>query len=335
MTLEQMLKRVLRRLLPAVDVVLVVGVFLSALLLKIIRRAGLERMPLSRSVLFNIGIVPVRKHYYEPLVDPNDFKNGAKVRELTGIDWNVAEQLQILKSFRTESELHDLPRKKSHPLDYYVDNGVFEAGDAEYWYNLIRLIKPARIFEVGSGHSTLLAAKAIARTRAEVAQYSCKHVCIEPFESPWLEQIGVTVIRKRVEEVGSAFFSELTERDILFIDSSHIIRPRGDVLFEYLELLPTLKPGVVVHIHDIFSPREYPDEWVLKKVLFWNEQYLLEAFLTANREWKIIGALNYLRHNHFDELRGKSPFLRSKDEPGSFYIQRRAQNPASQSIFAS
>ena len=232
----------------------------------------------------------------------------------------------ILASFHTENELSDLPRNKPRTLGFYVDNGAFEAGDAEYWYNLIRLLKPARIFEVGSGNSTLLAARAIARTRAEAPQYSCRHVCIEPFEAPWLEQLGVEVVRKRVEEVGTAFFRELQKNDILFIDSSHVIRPRGDVLFEYLELLPSLNPGVVVHLHDIFSPREYPEEWVLKKVLFWNEQYLLEAFLTANSEWKIIGALNYLRHNHFEPLRAKSPFLTPKDDPGSFYIQRREKS---------
>jgi hypothetical protein len=315
--------RILKRLLPAIDVIVVAGVYLSALLLRAVRRAGVERMPLSRWALFSVGVFPVRKHYYEPLVDPQDFRRVGRERKLSGIDWNVAEQLQILKSFRTESELRDLPRNKQRAFDFYVDNGAFEAGDAEYWYNLIRLLKPARIFEVGSGNSTLLAARALSRTRAEDPQYSCRHICIEPFEAPWLERFGVEVVRKRVEEVGVAFFSELKENDILFIDSSHVIRPRGDVLFEYLELLPSLNPGVVVHLHDIFSPREYPDEWVLEKVLFWNEQYLLEAFLTANAEWKIIGALNFLQHNRFEELRAKSPFLRSEDEPGSFYIQRR------------
>ena len=79
--------------------------------------------------------------------------------------------------------------------------------------------------------------------------------------------------------------------DILFIGSSHVIRPQGDVLFEYLELLPTLKRGVIVHVHDIFSPRDYPQSWLLDEVRLWNEQYLLEAFLTDNEHWKSNGII--------------------------------------------
>ena len=107
--------------------------------------------------------------------------------------------------------------------------------------------------------------------------YTCKHVCIEPYEMPWLEKTGVTVIRKKIEDVEISFFSELADCDILFLDSSHIIRPQGDVLFEYLQLLPSLNKGVIVHIHDIFSPRNYSNEWLMGDIRFWNEQYLLEA----------------------------------------------------------
>ena len=130
------------------------------------------------------------------------------------------------------------------------------------------------------------------------------------------------VVRKRVEELEVAFFSQLEADDLLFIDSSHVIRPQGDLVFEYLELLSTLKPGVVVHIHDIFSPRDYPAAWVKDEVRLWNEQYLLEAFLTGNREWQIIGALNFLHHNHHDQLRATFPRLTRDCEPGSFYIQK-------------
>ncbi len=139
---------------------------------------------------------------------------------------------------------------------------------------------------------------------------------------PWLEKTEVTVIREKVENVDISFFSELGEGDILFIDSSHIIRPEGDVLFEYLQLLPTLKKGVIVHVHDIFSPRNYPEVWLRDDVRFWNEQYLLEAFLTHNASWDVIGSLNYLHHNHYEELKKVCPFLTQDREPGSFYLQK-------------
>lgn len=111
--------------------------------------------------------------------------------------------------------------------------------------------------------------------------------------------------------------------DILFIDSSHMIRPQGDVLFELLELLPTLRPGVMVHFHDIFTPKDYPEEWVMGIHRFWNEQYLLEAFLTNNSDWKIVLAANYLKHKHFTELQTACPNLTEEHEPGSMYLERK------------
>lgn len=228
----------------------------------------------------------------------------------------------MLGLFTFSQELFDLPKAKQDTLAFYLNNGAFESGDAEYWYQIIRAIKPKRIFEVGSGNSTLMAVKAINKNHEEDPSYTCEHVCIEPYEMPWLEKTGVSVIRKKVEDVELSYFAKLQENDILFIDSSHIIRPQGDVLFEYLELLPSLNKGVIVHVHDIFSPKNYLKEWLTDEVRFWNEQYLLEAFLSHNTSWKIIGALNFLHHNHYEELKLVASFLSHEREPGSFYIQK-------------
>ncbi|MHB8108795.1 MAG: class I SAM-dependent methyltransferase [Syntrophorhabdaceae bacterium] len=291
--------------------------------MKIIRKAGVWRMPLCKRALMRVGVFPIREHYHEPLFDGRMLRHPLdQNRNLPGIDWNIAEQLDLLKSFCFHEELKEVSIEKVDDLTFHINNDFFESGDAEYLYNLIRLKKPARIIEIGSGNSTLMAIKAIKKNREENEGYRCKHLCIEPYERPWLEKTGVTVIRQRVEDVDKALFAELGEGDILFIDSSHIIRPQGDVLFEYLELLPSLQTGVIVHIHDIFSPRDYLREWIIDEVRLWNEQYLLEAFLTNNRDWKIIGALNYLHHNHFERLAEKCPFLRRDREPGSFYMEK-------------
>lgn len=291
--------------------------------LKWIRTVGIAKFPRCKEVLMRVGVFPIWNHYYEPLFDCSVLSKPLDDdRNLPGIDWNVFGQLEILEKFNYTDEFKDVSRAKVDERHFYMDNGSFVSGDAEYLYNLIRLKKPARIFEIGSGHSTLMARKAVIRNMEETPGYQCKHLCVEPYEAPWLESAGVTVIRQKVEEVGVALFTELDSGDILFIDSSHMIRPQGDVLFEFLELLPTLKKGVIVHIHDIFSPKDYLKKWVVDDVMFWNEQYLLEAFLTCNRDWKIIGALNYLQHNHFDLLRAKCPFLTPDREPGSFYIER-------------
>jgi predicted O-methyltransferase YrrM len=228
----------------------------------------------------------------------------------------------LLRELRYAAELPDLTAPAAGAGEFRLGNGSFESGDAEFLYQLIRARKPRRIFEIGSGYSTLLAARAIRRNRQEMRGYECRHLCVEPFEAKWLEGLGIAVLRKRVEDVGIELFAELQADDLLFIDSSHIIRPQGDVVHEYLELLPILRPGVIVHVHDVFSPRDYPRQWVLDHMWLWNEQYLLEAFLTGNDSWRVIGALNLLHHRYFDELRRACPYLTRDREPGSFYIQR-------------
>jgi hypothetical protein len=162
---------------------------------------------------------------------------------------------------------------------------------------------------------------ALQENRKEAA--ACEHVCIEPFEVPWLDAEEVTVLRRKVEEVDLEIFGQLEDGDILFIDSSHIIRPEGDVLFEYLEVLPSLNKGVIVHVHDIFSPRNYPEYWLVNRVRFWNEQYLLEAFLSNNDSWEIVAALNHLHHDYPDDLKEVCPFLRPDLEPKSFYLRKK------------
>lgn len=317
------MKELILKLLPFADMILVPFVYPAAWLLKNIRRTGVHRLPFCKSALMTVGVFPIRNHYYEPQFDNRNPKpDFSQDRNLPGIYWNISGQLKMLERFKFSEELTDIPQEKPGTLQFYFNNGAFESGDAEYWYQLIRTIKPRKIFEVGSGNSTLMAIKAICRNNEDDPNYKCKHICIEPYETIWLEDAGVSVVRKKVEEVELSFFSELRENDILFIDSSHIIRPQGDVLFEYLELLPSLNKGVIVHIHDIFSPKNYLRPWLVDEVRFWNEQYLLEAFLTHNNSWTILGALNYLHHNHHENLKSVSPYLTTEREPGSFYIKK-------------
>ena len=319
------MRALMRLLLPLADLALVPFVAMAALLLRGVRRIGIRRLPASRNTLLDLGVYPLRAHYYEPQFDNRQPRRPFTAeRALPGIDWNAAGQLRELARMTFAAELADLPVQPTGGLDFHLDNGAFASGDAEAWYQTIRVRKPRRIFEIGSGHSTRMALRALARNRAEDPAYACKHVCVEPYEMPWLEQTGVTVVREKVEELDVAFFAELEADDILFIDSSHVIRPQGDVLYEYLELLPTLRPGVIVHVHDIFSPRDYLPQWLVGDIRFWNEQYLLEAFLTGNDQWEIVAALNWLHHNHYDALRAVAPHLRPEREPGSFYLRRKA-----------
>lgn len=298
--------------------------FLSALWLKLIVKYGTGK--LEKQIFNQIGVLPVIDHYYQPLINPRKHlvRSLRTDRNLPGIDLNVDEQLALLSKFDYSVELTNFPLNKTHPHTFHYNNDSYGPGDAEYLYSMIRHFKPRRIIEIGSGASTLMAQNAVKTNGIKDAGYSCDHICIEPYEQPWLEELGVEVIRKRVETINIDNFQELEAHDILFIDSSHIIRPQGDVLFEYLEILPTLKSGVLIHIHDIFTPKDYKDEWVYNNVL-WNEQYLLEAFLTFNEKFKVVAALNYLSHNFSKELAAKCPVYAGQTgcEPGAFWVMRK------------
>jgi len=296
------------KLAPAIDVLMCPVVLLSALALKLVRRIGVNLMPISRKIFLGVGVFPIEDHYYEPLFNPAHLNaDFAKPRELPAINWNTESQISFLGALA--------PFAREVPM---LPNGAFSGADADFWYCLIRFLKPRRIIEVGCGYSTRLAIKALAENGAE-----CLHICIEPYEQPWLEKSGAKILRKRLEDVDKSMFRELHADDILFIDSSHIIRPQGDVLTEVLEILPLLAPGVVVHFHDIFSPRHYHYKWVAEEVRLWNEQYLLEAFLSHNCQWEILGALNYLKHEYHDALKSVCQSLTADQEPGSFYIRRK------------
>jgi hypothetical protein len=308
------------------DLVLSPVTFFSALWFKFIRSGTVKSMPVSNAIFMYIGVLPIRDHYYQPMINAGKHlrKPLGEDRDLPGIDWNEKEQLRILDKLNYSQELDAFANEKSSDgsFRFGYDNPSIAQGDANYLYAMIRHSKPKKVIEVGCGHSTLLSLEAERKNKTDNPSDTCEHICIEPFEMPWLEKLGVTVHRKKVEEVDLPFFSQLSAGDILFIDSSHMIRPQGDVLFEFLQILPTLNSGVVIHVHDIFSPKDYPKEWIVDDHIFWNEQYLLEAFLSCNDQFKILGAVNYLKHHHTELFHQKFPAsARIKDdEPGSFWF---------------
>ncbi|HLO61175.1 MAG TPA: class I SAM-dependent methyltransferase [Bacteroidales bacterium] len=306
------------------QIILILGfpfTFLSAFWLKIVKKAGTGRF--GDKIFMMLGILPILDDFYQPLINPaRHLKKGfIENREITCIDFNINEQLKILQGFDYNAELIKIPIKEAKEFGYFYDNDSYCSGDGEYLYNMIRYYKPKTIIEIGSGFSTLMACNAIKQNKSEDPSYSCDQTCIEPYRHGWLDNIGINIVRKKVEDVDKMMVKKLQANDILFIDSSHIIRPQGDVLFEYFSLLPELNPGVFVHIHDIFTPRDYPEEWIYDHCL-WNEQYLVEALLMYNKDFRITGALNYLAHNYRKELGEKCPvFAIQRDrEPGALWL---------------
>ncbi|MEI6707225.1 MAG: class I SAM-dependent methyltransferase [Methylococcales bacterium] len=309
------------------DVLVAPLTLFSALWMKLIRRTGVFRLRVSHFIFNTVGVFPIRDYYYEPLFNLSKLKKPLnQERDLSGIDWNDAGQLELLANFHYNEELLAIPKQPQGQNQFYYKNPNFTEGDAEYLYNMIRYVKPSKIIEVGSGFSTLMAKAAIAANVKDDAHYHCQQVCIEPYEMPWLEQLtDIEIVRSPVEEVDAALFASLGHNDFLFIDSSHVIRPQGDVLVEYLTILPRLAQGVLIHFHDIFTPRDYPEEWLVTQVRLWNEQYLLEAFISFNSHFEIIASLNYLKHRYPEKLATVCPVLAESlatSEPGSFWLRK-------------
>ena len=145
------MKKLIKRLLPIIDVLIVLIVFPAALLLKMIRKAGVSNMPLCKSAFMHVGVFPILNHYYEPLFDSSNLYRPLNVpRGLPSVNWNETEQLNLLEKFNFNDELKKIPMFKDNDLTFYMDNPAFTSGDAEYFYNLIRLKKPLKIFEIGS-----------------------------------------------------------------------------------------------------------------------------------------------------------------------------------------
>ena len=310
------------------DLVLMPFTLLSALLLRFWRARGIENTPASRLVFRSVGLLPIRDHYYEPLFNPKYIRRPLDdARDLPGIDLNLPAQLELLERFAFQTELLRLEDKQLEdgvpPFRY--DNSCYGSGDAELLYSMIRLLRPSRLVEIGSGYSTLAAEAAIRENQRTDPGITCEHICIEPFERPWLRNLGVRVIRELAELIKPDLFESLRENDILFIDSSHMIRPQGDVLFIYQSILPRLRPGVFVHVHDIFTPRDYPKAWVVDAAILWNEQYLLEAFLTFNPHFEVVCSLNHLCHEHQKAVAAKFPRYAAeaaRRQPGAFWMRR-------------
>jgi predicted O-methyltransferase YrrM len=294
---------------------------LLLLIFKFLRRGWIEKFYFNKNLFKIFGVYPIRNHYYEPRFIYPSFFDFNQIRKIP-FEIDLNKQLNHLDQLVNSSELNsfpiDLPIKQG---GFFVNNPNFGAGDVDLYYLNIRKFKPKRIIEVGSGYSTMVCLKAIEQNKIEGIKTEL--TCIEPFEMPFLNQEkNIKLIRKPVEEAGLELFQSLEGNDILFIDSSHIIRPGNDLLHIFFEIFPILKKGVVIHIHDIFSPRHYPKEWLTEKMRFWNEQYLLEAFLHNNHDYQVLFSANHLVKSYYEEAKKVLVHLQPNSEPSSFWMQK-------------
>lgn len=267
-----------------------------------------------------LHLTPV--HYYQPIPKLSDMNwdDISKPHKLHGIDLNDRDSLALIKKFKKFSKEYNsiATSKTKFNHEFFFNNYAFDNVDALNYYNIIRHFQPRTIIEIGSGQSTKIAAMACLKNK------NTKLISIEPYPQPILKKgfPGLNkLIVKKVEEIDIKLFTSLKKNDILFIDSSHVLNTGGDVAYEFLQILPQLKKGVIIHIHDIFLPFEYPIPWIRDEKRFWTEQYILQALLTFSKAFKVLIANNYLCYKYKKQLREVYPKV-PHISGGSMWIQK-------------
>lgn len=226
-----------------------------------------------------------RGHYYSPLLGPADIARrgspNGRIRGITIDDEAMWLKLEALGAIAHGLELARVP---TPGRSFYTANSWYGAADAALLQSMIRLHRPSRIVEAGSGFSTAAALDAVRGTDTRIAT-------IDP-DASRLRELGLIghpnldVIEAQVQDADLALFESLSAGDFLVLDTSHVGKTGSDVLWHLFEVLPRLASGVFVHVHDTFPGFEYPLNW-MEEGRSWNELYLLRAFLEFNTRFSI------------------------------------------------
>jgi len=299
---------------------------MKQLLSRVVRRLCLIASRLTEP----LGFVLTPLHYYHCIPGRRELARRdpwSSRSHLEGIDWNEQGQLQFLEKLGVYGTEATWPVNRQRiPERYSPHAPSFGFASAMLAHACVRVLKPQRIIEIGCGWSTLTLLGAVDRNEQESGQ-RVSYLGIDPFAPDWLP-LGTAerqIIRKPLQDVDWRHLVELEADDILFVDSTHVLNIGSDVQRLYLEIIPRIAPGVVVHIHDIQMPWEYPREYAMKQQWFWTEQYLLQAFLTFNREFEILAAGQWLTRERTEQLKSAFPHYHpTRHAPtGSFWMRRR------------
>ena len=252
-------------------------------------------------------------HFYSPVVDPAEVAARADAiwpaePVVPGIDFDDASHRRVLEEwFPRHMPAWDYPEEAGEaaaPDRFFTRNSQFSWLDCRTLFVLLQEFRPRRMIEVGSGFSSLLTADVNRR----FLDRSMDVTCIEPYPRSFLRS-GIDgidrLLEAKVQDVPLQVFSSLQDGDVLFIDSSHVVKTGSDVNHLFLEVLPRISRGVLVHVHDIFLPHDYPRDWVVGENRSWNEQYLLQAMLAHSSAFDVVFGCSYAFHR-FPDLVAKA-----------------------------
>lgn len=269
-------------------------------------------------------------HFYSPLPDRAELASEPRFSQLypgrpletPGVDWRDDAQVALCREvFARQERMRFAEGPVPVPTVYTAQNDQFGPLDAWVLEAMLRALAPKRMIEVGSGFSSLVTAT----VNRQHLGYELDFRCIEPFPRQFLLDgvpgIGDVIVAK-IQDVPLATFAELGDGDVLFIDTSHVVKTGGDVPWIYNQVLPRLAPGVHVHIHDIFLPNEYPHEWVLGDGRAWSEQYLVQSFLAFNSAFEVLFGVNWMCTHHPDAMLEAFPDMGRFGGGGSLWLRR-------------
>src|SRR6266516_307012 len=254
-------------------------------------------------------------HFYSPIPNLYELQAHAELlwpeklpTELPGIDLRADEQLATFSQVAKLARALEIYERQTEPWRYYSDNVAYVAGDALTLHGMLRLIRPERLIEIGSGHSSAMTLDTVEHFLGGKTELTF----IEPYPE-LLESLmrppdreRVTVIPTPLQDVHLDTFAALQSGDVLFIDSTHVLKTGSDVARLYGSILPSLAEGVHVHIHDMFYPFEYPKEWVMEGRA-WSEIYVVRALLALTPSFEITLFNDWLAHFHRDLIGRELP----------------------------
>ena len=267
-------------------------------------------------------------HFYSPVVDIDDIFVHTAVKERlsmpapAGIEWDEQKCAGLMTELSVHYPLFPFPRTGTEAFRFYYENPFFGVHDAIVLFCFLLECAPKRVIEVGCGFSSRLLLDVDQRFFGGKLDL----VFIDPAASTVLGAMGdvggnVRILSSPIQAVDDELFDRLEENDILFVDSSHVAKTGSDVNHYLFRVLPRLRPGVLIHIHDIFYPFEYLDTWVLDYHRSWNEAYALKAFLQYNSRFRIVYWNNFAYHRCASRLKELMP-LCLENEGGSIWIRK-------------
>lgn len=288
-------------------------------MLRRLARSALGRILVAVVAIFRRPPFKPPGHFYSPLTAQSDAERAlswvesGSTQDLPGVDLRADAQLELATSLAPMlNEPFEGPR-------YSPDNEMFTFADGAVYRAMLRHLQPKRVIEIGSGYST-----ALALDTADAHLDGLELTSVEPHPGALLALLGegdsdrVNLVPQPVQEVPLDTYAALDAGDILFIDSTHVVKAGSDVLWLYFEVLPRLAPGVILHVHDVFWPFEYPREWLIEG-RDWTENYLLHAFLIGNANWEMLLFASWLWKEHPSVL----PADLRNGVPGSIWLRSR------------